>query len=97
LALAATHLLRIEAGNEDKVPEVIDALNAQFLAALHDQEWETVWTQAQSARTQMLRVWARLPARSSDADAWVRKSGVEHESEHLPRLRAWVAELRAGG
>lgn len=97
MALAHVHLLRIEAGNEDKVPDDIDALNAQFLAAFHDQAWDTVWTQAESARTQMLRVWARLPTRSSDADAWVRKSGAEHELEHLPRLRAWVEELRASG
>jgi hypothetical protein len=96
MALAETRLLRIEAGNEDHVPEDIDALNAQFLAALHDQPWATVWTQAQSARAQMLRIWVRLPARSADADAWVRKSGAEHHLEHLPRLRAWVAEMRGG-
>jgi hypothetical protein len=95
MALAETHLLRIEAGNEDDVPVDIDGLNAQFLAALHDQEWSTVWAQAISARAQMLRVWVRLPARSIHADAWVRKAGAEHEGEHLPRLRAWVEELRA--
>lgn len=95
MAQAEIHLLRIEAGTEDHGPEDIDALNAQFLAALHDQAWATVWTQAISARAQMLRVWVRLPARSSDADAWVRKAGAEHHLEHLPRLREWVEEMRA--
>jgi hypothetical protein len=97
MAQAVTHLLRIEAGNEDDGPDDIDALNAQFLAALHDQEWSTVWTQAISARAQMLRIWVRLPERSAPADAWVRKAGAEHQLEHLPRLREWVEELRAGG
>lgn len=97
MAQAETHLLRIEAGNEDGGPDDIDALNAQFLAALHDQEWSTVWAQAISARAQMLRIWVRLPARSAAADAWVRKAGAEHQLEHLPRLRTWVAELRASG
>jgi hypothetical protein len=97
MAQAETHLLRIEAGNEDDGPDDIDALNARFLAALHDQEWTTVWAQAISARAQMLRIWVRLPVRSNQADAWVRKAGAEHEGEHLPRLREWVEELRAGG
>lgn len=95
MAQAETHLLRIEAGNEDHGPEDIDELNARFLAALHDQDWSTVWMQAISARAQMLRVWVRLPERSADADAWVRKAGADHDLEHLPRLRAWVEELRA--
>ncbi len=97
MAQAETHLLRIEAGNEDDGPEDIDELNARFLAALHDQEWATVWMQAISARAQMLRVWVRLPTRSAPADAWVRKAGADHQGEHLPRLREWVAELRAEG
>jgi hypothetical protein len=45
----------------------------------------------------MLTVWARLVTRTPAADAWVRKAGAEHEEEHLPRLRAWVAELAASG
>ena len=44
----------------------------------------------------MLRAWVRLPTRSDAADAWVRKAGAEHQGEHLPRLREWVTELRAG-
>ena len=59
-----------------------------------DQGWDTVWGQAVSARVQMLTVWGRLRERTEAADRWVRKSGAEHHGEHLPRLRAWVAELR---
>jgi hypothetical protein len=95
MADAYQQLLRIEAGTWAEEPADIDAKNARYLAALHDQEWSTVWTQAISARTQMLRSWERLPERSAVADSWVRKAGAEHHEEHLPRLRAWVEEMRA--
>jgi hypothetical protein len=42
----------------------------------------------------MLTVWGRLRERTEAADRWVRKSGAEHDGEHLPRLQEWVAELR---
>lgn len=95
MAEAEIQLLRIEAGTYVEEPIDIDALNAQFLAALHDQDWATVWAQAISARSQMLTVWGRLSERSAAADWWVWKSGAEHDGEHLPRLRVWVAELNA--
>ena len=94
MAEAEIQLLRIEAGTYLDEPLDIDALNAQFLAALGDQDWATVWGQAISARVQMLTVWGRLAERTEAADRWVRKSGAEHHGEHLPRLREWVAELR---
>jgi hypothetical protein len=97
MADAEQHLLRIESGTEVDEPRDIDALNARYLAAFHDQDWTTAWMQAVSARSQMLTVWARLVTSTPAADAWVRKAGAEHEEEHLPRLRAWVAELTAGG
>ncbi len=59
-------------------------------------EEPTAWAQAFSARAQMLTVWGRLRERTEAADRWVRKSGAEHYGEHLPRLRAWVVELRTG-
>ena len=97
MALSEVHLLRIEAGNDAEGPEDVDARNAEWLATFHDQPWDTIWIQAQAARAQMLRVWARLPARSSVADAWVRKAGADHDGEHLPRLRDWVKELGSAG
>jgi hypothetical protein len=94
MAEAEIQLLRIESGTYVDEPLDIDGLNAQFLAALRDQDWPTVWGQAISARAQMLTVWGRLRERTEAANRWVRKSGAEHEGEHLPRLRDWVAELR---
>jgi hypothetical protein len=96
MAEAEVQLLRIESGTYVDEPLDVDALNAQFLAAMRDQDWSTVWAQAVSARGQMLTVWGRLRERTEDADRWVRKSGAEHHLEHLPRLREWLAELRAG-
>jgi hypothetical protein len=43
----------------------------------------------------MLTVWVRLHDRTEAADRWVRKSGAEHHGEHLPRLRAWIGEMRS--
>jgi hypothetical protein len=94
MAQAEIQLLRIEAGTYVEEPLDIDGLNAVFLAAMGDQDWNTVWTQAISGRVQMLTVWGRLYERTEAADRWVRKSGAEHHGEHLPRLRAWVAEMR---
>ena len=96
MAEADIQLLRIESGTYVEEHLDIDALNAQFLAALHDQDWSTAWTQLISARSQMLSAWARLGERSAAGDWWVAKAGAEHESEHLPRLREWVAEITSG-
>ncbi len=94
MAHAELQLLRIEVGTYVEEPLDIDGLNARFLAAMHDQDWSTVWGQAVAARAQMLTVWGRLPERTDAADRWVRKAGAEHHAEHLPRLREWAAELR---
>ena len=93
MAEAQVQLLRIEVGTYVEEPLDVDGLNAQFLEAMRDQDWPTVWAQAVSARAQMLIVWARLRERTEAADRWVWKSGAEHHGEHLPRLREWVAEL----
>jgi hypothetical protein len=97
MAEAEIQLLRIEAGTYVEEPLDVDALNAQFLHAMQDQDWATVWGQAISARAQMLTVSGRLRERSEPADRWVHKSGAEHHAEHLPRLREWVAELHGAG
>jgi hypothetical protein len=94
MAEADLHLQRIEVGTETDEPRDVDALNAQFLEAMRDQDWHTVWAQAVTARAMLLGVWSRLGGRSVIADQWVRKAGAEHEAEHLPRLREWVAELQ---
>jgi hypothetical protein len=94
MAEAEQQLLRIEVGTYVDEPLDIDALNAQFLAAMRDQDWATARAPAVSGRVQMLTVWGRLAERTEAADRWVRKSGAEHHGEHLPRLREWVAEVR---
>ena len=95
MAEAELQLLRIEAGTYVDEPLDIDAMNAQFLATFRDQSWVTCWNQCLAARAMMLSVWMRLPQRTEAADRWVRKSGADHLDEHLPRLRAWVAELKS--
>jgi hypothetical protein len=94
LAEGKAQLERIGAGTYDPHEVDIDALNAQLLAALHDQPWDLVWTQAHAARTKLLAAWYEIAERSADADWWIRKVGADHYEEHLPRLREWVTDLR---
>ena len=73
----------------------IDALNAQFLAAMVGQPWDVVWSQANAGRTVMLQAWRRLTTPDDEAAWWIRKSAVDHYADHLGRLRVWVEELVA--
>jgi len=43
----------------------------------------------------MLQDWYGLSGASEEAAWWIRKSGCDHYTEHLGRLREWVAELTA--
>ena len=43
----------------------------------------------------MLQVWIQLRTPNDEAAWWIRKAGVDHYHEHLPRLREWVADLIA--
>ena len=95
LAEAEVQLERMRAGTYAGHDIDIDGLNAELLAAMHDQPWEVAWTQANSARTMMLQDWYRLETRDSESAWWIAKSGGDHYGEHLPRLREWVAELVA--
>jgi hypothetical protein len=71
----------------------IDAMNQAFLAGMADQPWDVTWLQAMSGRAWMLQKWALLETRTDEAAWWIRKSGADHYSEHLDRLREWTAEL----
>ena len=93
LAEAETHLIDIAANSYEPHELDIDHRNAAALAALRDQPWDVVWTQANGARSWMLQAWFALREPSDAAGQWVRKAGAEHYGEHLDRLRAWVAEL----
>lgn len=93
VAEAEIQLERIAAGTYEGHDIDVDALNAAFLEAMRDQPWSIAWVQANAARTRMLLDWEALPGPSDEAAWWVRKSGPDHYTEHLDRLRIWVAEL----
>jgi hypothetical protein len=95
LAEAEVQFERIGAGTYEGHDVDVDALNAAFLEAMEGQPWEVAWVQANAGRTRMLQVWYELREPTDEAAWWIRKSGPEHYAEHLPRLRAWVAELIA--
>jgi hypothetical protein len=71
----------------------VDALNADFLAAMEGQPWEVAWLQANAGRTRMIDEWWLLNEPTEDAGWWIRKSASDHYAEHLDRLRTWTAEL----
>ena len=93
LTEAATQLTNIAARTYVPHDLDVDARNAETLAAMRDEPWEAVWTQAATARAYMLEHWFALRLPSDAANQWVRKAGAEHYGEHLGPLRAWVAEL----
>lgn len=93
LAEAGIQLERIGSGTYEPHDVDIDALNAEFRAAMHDQPWEVISTQAQASRGRMLETWYALPARTEAAAWWVAKSGADHYREHLDRLGEWVNVL----
>jgi hypothetical protein len=93
LAEAATELTKVAARTYEPRDLDIDARNAATLAALREAPWDEVWDHATTSRATMLQHWFALRSPSDAADLWVRKAGAEHYGEHLPRLRAWVAQL----
>ena len=96
LAEAGIQLRRIEAGTYGTSDLDVDAMNAEFRAAMSEQPWEVILTQAQASRHRMLQVWYALPTRTAAAAWWVAKAGAEHYREHLGDLRSWVSELQGG-
>jgi hypothetical protein len=88
-------LERIRAGTYEARDLDIDAMNAQFRAAMQGQPWGVVIRQARASRIRMLRVWLSLEEPSDEAAWWVAKAGAEHYEEHVGRLREWVSELHA--
>ncbi|MGH2719550.1 MAG: ClbS/DfsB family four-helix bundle protein [Actinomycetota bacterium] len=74
----------------------VEAMNAAFLEANRDQPITIVEAQAHAARQRLLAVVRGLDDISDEAARWLRKAGPDHYDEHLPRLREWVKEVRAG-
>jgi len=96
LAEAGVAIERIRAGTYRAAEIDVDGLNEQFLAAMRDVPFDIVRLQAWSARSQLRRQYFSLPPDPpAEAMWWVRKAGPEHYAEHVPRLREWVAELKA--
>jgi hypothetical protein len=93
LAEAEVQLEQMSAGTYEGHEVDVDALNAQFLAAMQDQPWDVAWIQANAGRTRMVREWFDLHHHTDEAAWWIRKSGGDHYDEHLDRLREWSAEL----
>ena len=69
-------------------------MNARFLDAMRDVSLADVKAQAAAARSRMLHAWGEFPAPDESAASWIRKAGPEHYREHLPRLHAWLVQLR---
>jgi len=93
LAEAAAQFERMGAGTYEGHDLDIDGLNATLLAAMDGQPWEVAWVQANAGRTRMVEEWYRLRQPTDEAAWWIRKSGSDHYTEHLGRLREWVTEL----
>jgi hypothetical protein len=95
LAEAGVQLERIAAGTYEHQEVDVDARNAEFRAAMGDQPWSVIHSQAEASRSRMLKAWYGLPVRTPAAAWWVAKAGPVHYSEHIDRLREWVAILHA--
>jgi hypothetical protein len=95
LAEAEVQFERMRAGTYEGHAGDVDALNAELLGAMADQPWAVAWVQANAGQTMLLETWSELGQPSDEAAWWIRKAGAGHFAEHLPRLRAWVAELAA--
>jgi len=93
LAEAGVQLERIASGTDEPRDLDVDALNAEFRAAMHGQPWSVILTQAQASRSRMLQSWFALPTRTAAAAWWVAKAGADHYREHLGRLGEWVNVL----
>jgi hypothetical protein len=95
LAEAGVLLERIAAGSYRREDIDVDDMNRLSLEAMRDIPFRTIKAQAAAARARMRGALLELREPSPDAAWWIAKAGPEHYAEHLPRLRAWVAELRS--
>ncbi|MDP9329877.1 MAG: maleylpyruvate isomerase N-terminal domain-containing protein [Actinomycetota bacterium] len=96
LAEAGVALERINGGTYREGELDIDAKNDEFMEALRPLTSAQIHGMAESARARMRRSLLALSDESPDAAWWIDKAGIAHYRDHLPRLRDWVEELRAG-
>ncbi len=71
----------------------VDAMNAAFVEALHDQPVWVAKAECFSSRTRFVKEFALLPDVTLDAEEWFVESGARHYEEHLPRLIEWTQEI----
>jgi hypothetical protein len=95
LAEAGVMLERIRGGTYQPDDVDIDTLNQTFFENERDVEYRLIRVQCWASRTRMLGDLGVLKDGSPYTLWWVEKAGPDHYEEHLPRLREWVAELRA--
>jgi hypothetical protein len=96
LAEAGAALEQIRSGSYVELrTDQLDELNARFLDAMRDAPLPVVRSQASAARARMLHAWTELDEPNAIAERWIRKAGPDHYREHLPRMHAWLDELRA--
>ncbi len=95
LAEGGVLLEQIAAGSYRREEIDVDDVNRLSLEAMRDVPLSTVKAQAAAARSRMRQALLELRQPSTDAAWWIAKTGPEHYAEHLPRLRAWVEELRS--
>jgi len=96
LAEAVEALEQLRSGTFNGRDLDVDGRNAVFLDANREVPFDLVEVEAEASRHRLLQEVNWLPEVGPDAEAWLRKSGPDHYAEHLPRLRAWVGELRIG-
>jgi hypothetical protein len=73
----------------------VDTLNDTFVEANRDQPLSVVLFELKATRRRLLHHLHGLTEIPPAAEAPLRKAGPQHYAEHLPRLREWVARLRA--
>jgi hypothetical protein len=95
LAEAGMVLQQIRTGTFTGRDLDIEGLNATFLEANREVPFVLVNAEAHAARQRLLGEVQQLQDLTDAAAVWLDKAGPQHYSEHLPRLKEWVAELQA--
>jgi hypothetical protein len=98
MAEAATMLERKRLGTYTGWDGDTDGLNREWYEAWRDADLRTVTAHLHASRARMLEEWGLLPPDLLDGEAeeWFLDSSAGHNEDHIPRLREWIEELRAG-